>query len=453
MTDNTLLRPLPCRRGFLIGLRETVAYLLNPDRFIATRAEELGPVFGTTLFFRPTAVVGGPPAVEAFLASERTITESSLPAAFTALHTPDGALNQSGVRHRATRAGYQPLFQANALERYLPVLTRSITGFTDRVAREGHTHIARDGKLFCLNLFAELFAGEVLSQAELEAFNTYNAALLSLSTWLPSFRRGIGALTFLQRRMMRRLERFRQGELTSACFNLFASNRDEKNLPWSDERIVTATILLIWGAYIEVASLMASTLILSEGKPDVRERILLEAGQQGLADRSAIGTLPQWTLPYTQGVVREALRLNPPAGGGFRLASDDVAIAGFRIPAGTVITADPRIGNRLPSLYPEPDLFEPERWIQRDGARSRCPFAGSAAVLPRAAWFPGGIGSHSCPGIPLAELCGRIFLVRWMQAIHTWRQPNGSSAAIPYTLVPIKIPSDSYRLLVEAALH
>ena len=451
MTPQTALLPLPRRRGFLIGLRETLTYLLDPDGFIAARTKELGPIFGTTLFFRPTAVIGGPPAVEEFVARERMITESSLPAPFTALHTPYGALNQSGARHRATRAGYQPLFQTSALQGYLPVLSKAITGFTDRIAKEGETCIARDGKVFCLNLFAELFTGEALSSEEIEAFITYNGALLSLSKWLPSFRRGMGALTLLQKHMKQRLERFRKGELTSVCFSLFSANHDEQDRPWSDERIATATILLIWGAYIEVASLMASTLILSERKTEVRERILREATQQGLTDRSAIGTLEQWTLPYTAGVVREALRLNPPAGGGFRLASEDVAIGGFRIPAGTVITADPRIGNHMPTLYPEPDVFQPERWIKGDGHRSRCPFAGSADLLPKGAWFPGGIGAHSCPGIPLAELCGRMFLVRWMQAIKTWRQPEGSPSSIPYTLVPIKIPSDSYRLLVEGS--
>jgi cytochrome P450 len=450
MNAHTTLLPLPRRRGFLIGLRETLAYLLDPDGFIATRSGELGPVFGTTLFFRPTAVIGGPASVEEFVTRERTISESSLPAPFTALHTPDGALNQSGARHRATRAGYQPLFQASALESYLPVLTEAITGFTDGIAQDGETYIARDGKVFCLNLFAELFAGEALSSEEIEAFMTYNAALLSLSRWLPSFRRGMAALTLLQKHMKQRLERFRKGELKSACFSLFSTNHDEQDRPWSDERIATATILLIWGAYIEVASLMASTLILSESKTEVRDQILREATEQGLADRSAIGTLAQWTLPYTEGVVREALRLNPPAGGGFRLASEDVAIAGFRIPAGTVITADPRIGNRMPTLYPEPAVFQPERWIKNDDKQSRCPFAGTATRLPKGAWFPGGIGAHSCPGIPLAELCGRIFLVRWMQAIKTWRQPEGSPNTIPYTLVPIKIPSDSYRLVVEA---
>ena len=453
MNGETPLKPLPGRRGFLIGLRETIAYLLNPDGFIATRTREFGPVFGTILFFRPTAVVGGPPAVGDFLAHERTITESSLPGPFTTLHTPYGALNQSGSRHRATRIGYQPLFQNDALENYLPVLTQSITAFTDRICRQGHTNIARDSKIFCLNLFSELLTGAPLSDDEVEAFITYNAALLSLSRLLPAFQRGLDALALLQQRMAQRLQRVRQGNLRSTCLPLLLSNRDEQDRLWSDERVATATILLIWGAYIEVASLMASTLIQSEGRGDVRERILQEAAAAGLADRSVVGTLADWTLPYTQGVVREALRLSPPAGGGFRLASADVAIGGYRIPAGTVITADPRIGNRMPSLYPEPDSFQPERWLKDKGSRSRCPLAGSAAALPKGAWFPGGIGTHACPGIPLAELCGRIFLVRWMQAIESWRQPEGTAAAIPYTWVPIKIPTDAYRLMVQAAEH
>ena len=451
MTGETALQPLPGRRGVLIGLRETIAYLLNPDGFIAARTQEFGPVFGTTLFFRPTAVVGGPPAVEDFLARERSITDSSLPAPFTALHTPYGALNQSGARHRATRISYQPLFQSAALETYLPVLTKTITQFTDQISRRGHSNIARESKSVCLNLFAELFAGEPLSSEEIDAFNTYNAALLSLSRRLPSFQRGQAALGFLQRTMLQRLERFRAGDLPSSCFGLFSATRDEQDRPWSDERIATATVLLIWGAYIEVASLLASTLIQSQHKAAVRDRILQEATEAGLSDRSAVGSLAQWTLPYTQGVVREALRLNPPAGGGFRLASDDIAIGGFRIPAGTVITADPRIGNRLASLYPEPTAFAPERWSRGERGQSRCPLAGSATALPKGAWFPGGIGSHACPGIPLAELCGRVFLVRWMQAIQSWGPALGNSGAIPYTLLPIKIPSDSYRLEVQPA--
>ena len=59
MTAADGLSPLPGRTGLFIGIRESLAYLRDPDRFIAERTERYGPVFGTTLFFRPTAVVGG----------------------------------------------------------------------------------------------------------------------------------------------------------------------------------------------------------------------------------------------------------------------------------------------------------------------------------------------------------------------------------------------------------
>ena len=129
MTAADRLSPLPGRTGLFIGIRESLAYLRDPDRFIAERTERYGPVFGTTLFFRPTAVVGGIQAVENFLEQERSISESSLPAAFTALHTPYGALNQNGSRHRSTRSGYAPLFTSSAFAGFLPLINQRITAF------------------------------------------------------------------------------------------------------------------------------------------------------------------------------------------------------------------------------------------------------------------------------------------------------------------------------------
>lgn len=450
------LRPLPCRTGLLIGLRESIAYLRDPDGFIADRNRQFGPVFGTTLFFRPTAVVGGPDAVQEFTRVERSISESALPAAFTALHTPDGALNQSGNRHRVTRQGYSALFNSSNLQSYLPIINHHMNQFTSSIAQRGTTHIALDSKRLCLNLFAEIFAGESLNQQEIEAFISYNDALLSLSKQLPSFRRGQKALGILQECMRSRLERFRQGKIDGACFKIFSDNLDEDNQPWSSERIATATVLMVWGAYIEVAALMSSCLILCKKNPLVRDRILNEAFENQLGDRDTSGSLSDWDLPYAEGVLRESLRLLPPAGGGFRITSEDISITGYKIPAGTVVTADPRIGNFMPSLFPEPKAFEPQRWIAKqiseDGHQqvSRCPFAGSASRLSKEGWFPGGIGTHGCPGLPLAELSVRIFLVRWMQVIQSWEGSAEYAASIPYTLVPIRIPTDDYQLTVNS---
>ena len=456
---DAVIKPLPGRKGLLIGFRESLAYIINPDRFIEERVNEFGPVFGTTLFFKKTAVVGGATAVEGFIKQESSILTSSLPATFTELHTVYGAMNQSGERHQSTRAGYAPLFTNKAFQSYAQTIDRSISKFTSDTAQQDTSFIAKEAKRFCLNLFAEIFAGEQLSEQELKAFETYNKSLLSLSKKLPSFKKGMDALEELKGAMRERLSKYKGGSSKASCFDVFRQNRDENNAPWSDERIATATILLIWGAYIEVASLMVNSLILTEGKQDVRAKILEEAKGLDLLKQGEEHPLKAWDLPYTQGVLRESLRLIPPGGGGFRITSEAIQIAGFNVPAGYVVTADPRIGNRMPRLFPEPAEFHPERWIrtsktasstdETNGA-SRCPFAGTAALLTRSTWFPGGTGSHGCPGIPLAELTCRIFLVRWMQSIESWQRPLGDPKGVPYDLLPIKVPTDAYRIQITA---
>jgi cytochrome P450 len=329
--------------------------------------------------------------------------------------------------------------------------------FASNIAERGTTCIALDAKHLCLNLFAELFAGESLTTDEIHAFISYNDALLSLSKQLPSFKRGEKALAELQQGMQVRLAKHRRGELNGTCFSIFIDNLDEQGQPWSDERIATATVLMVWGAYIEVASLMASCLIQTRQRLDVRERILKEAFDHNLEQQATSGDLAAWDLPFVQGVLRESLRLMPPAGGGFRITSEDIEVSGYRIPAGTVVTADPRIGNAMSSLFPEPKSFVPERWMrateQSDNSTQayRCPFTGSALRLPKEAWFPGGIGLHGCPGLPLAELSVRVFLVRWMQSIQQWESSPEDSGPIPYTLVPIRIPLDSYRLNIVSS--
>ena len=82
--------------------------------------------------------------------------------------------------------------------------------------------------------------------------------------------------------------------------------------------------------------------------------------------------------------------------------------------------------------------------------RRRVPFrgCGSAARLERVApWrHRRAIGAHGCPGVPLAELCGRVLLTRWLERVDSWRPVDGSPAEVPYELIPIKIPLDDYAL-------
>ena len=140
------------------------------------------------------------------------------------------------------------------------------------------------------------------------------------------------------------------------------------------------------------------------------------------------------------------------SGGGFRIARKPIKIAGFDIDEGVVVTADPRIGNKDESLFPSPDLFKPERWQLRASSSSdgQCPITGTAAQLSKAAWFPGGTGVHQCPGVPLAELCAKVCVAKWLDKFESWDEVNGPPDLI---LVPIKIPKDSYEIYLKRRTH
>ena len=103
-------------------------------------------------------------------------------------------------------------------------------------------------------------------------------------------------------------------------------------------------------------------------------------------------------LPYFDACVKEMFRIHPPAGfimervvppGGTR-------IAGYDIPAGTIVGCSARPVQRDPKLFgPDPDAFRPERWL----------LAGEASEADKerahemwAAMMHFGAGMHNCMG-------------------------------------------------------
>jgi cytochrome P450 len=110
-------------------------------------------------------------------------------------------------------------------------------------------------------------------------------------------------------------------------------------------------------------------------------------------------------LPYTEGGVRESMRLYPPAWAIGRRALQDHVADGVRIPAGSVVVVSPWLLHHDERWWPEPEAFRPERWLEEDETR------------PRHAYIPFGGGSRMCIGEGFAELEARLLLAtigrRW----------------------------------------
>mmetsp|Transcript_25509 Transcript_25509/g.64849 ORF Transcript_25509/g.64849 Transcript_25509/m.64849 type:complete len:515 (-) Transcript_25509:2035-3579(-) len=454
MCTRMALKPPPGKKGFFRGITESLEFIFNGDNFVKKRVAEFGPVFSAKIFFLPTVVVGGAKNVEEFLSKEADdIPESSLPPALQALFTDNNLLLQSGERHAATKKGVTRLVDAEALKHFLPTIERRAEEHVEEVASRGSTALAKDFTSWNLQLFSELFGGCTLTEEEVQLFVDYNAGLFALAEWEPAFKKAQTARETLERKFEARFKAMKEDgtidDPSNYCYRMLAQHSKEVDgTPFSDYKIGFGMTAMIWGAYIETASLMSSGIILTADRPDVVDAVRAEAAAL-LSDGEGLrGTLSEWNMPYTNGVLRECLRTNPPAGGGFRKSNKPVTIAGYDIPAGTVVTADPRPGNMDPERFPDPEAFAPERWVgESELAASKCPMTRLASVsksLPVGAWFPGGTGVHKCPGVPMAELVCRVMLAKWFDRIGEWE----ATTKLDYVPAPIKIPKDSFEMRV-----
>lgn len=111
-------------------------------------------------------------------------------------------------------------------------------------------------------------------------------------------------------------------------------------------------------------------------------------------------------LPYTEAIIKETMRLSPPAWIIGREALEDVQIGPWTIPAGAQIVTSQWIMHRDPRYFEDPLTFRPERWL---GGQLE-------DRLPRFAYFPFGGGPRICIGnhfammesmLALAVLCQR----------------------------------------------
>ena len=103
-------------------------------------------------------------------------------------------------------------------------------------------------------------------------------------------------------------------------------------------------------------------------------------------------------LPYVEAVLKETLRLEPPAYVmRAKEAVEDRALGGYVIPKGTLMLVGMRVLHWRADYWEHGREFRPERWLSDSGTAGGPP-------CPEHAYIPFGSGPHGCAGSDLAAM-------------------------------------------------
>jgi len=401
-------RPLPLRRFLLTFVRNPLSSLPRPVY------EE--PIVVHDNGHNVIAWVTDPALVEqVLLHGNAQFPKTQLEKRVFAHTLGEGILTSEGASWRWQRRTAAPLFRPADLSGLVPIMTKAAE---DQVAR---WRTSDPGAVQAIDramtettfhvISATMFAGSADAEAAaiLKSADTalatiswdIAAAMLRLPTWMwypGKFKRRRSART-LRAAVATILARRRAAGLEGddLLARLARARDPETGEPMSEKQLIDNLVTFLAAGHETTAKALTWTLYLLARAPEWQERILAEI--DAVVGREPVSAEHLERLPVTRAVLKEAMRLYPPAPIMTRLAAQDMTLGPATIKAGTLIVIPIFAVHRHRKLWEDPDRFDPARFTPEREAK-----------YARTQFMPFGFGPRTCIGGTFAMMEGGAIL-------------------------------------------
>lgn len=191
-------------------------------------------------------------------------------------------------------------------------------------------------------------------------------------------------------------ERRASGDDKGDLLSMLLQVRYDDGTPMSDEQLLDECITMFVAGHETTASTMIWVWYLLTQHSDIATKIYAEVDSSLGKQPVTFDTLAD--MPYGEMVVKEALRIYPPAAGFVRTPLQDIEVEGHLFRKGSLIALSIYAMHHLEHLFPQPERFWPER------------FGPDQPQPHRYAYVPFGAGSRSCMGNMFAMMEAQVIL-------------------------------------------
>ena len=329
----------------------------------------------------------------------------------------------TGERHRRHRHLISELFQRKALPCYGPRISEIADRLGGTASPGSSIPVIKFVRRMGISLIVSVVFGlregprfEAVRNAVEHLITIVNGPLVffavlqrNLGKWSPGGRVWRARETLMKIIDTEIAERRRQRLASPNLLDTLVDASEKGEAYCSDEEIRDEIITVLLAGHDPTTAATCWAMYLIHKHPAVEERL-----REELASSSDPGETA--ALPYLDAVSMETLRLYPIVPAVERVLRVPAKIFDYDIPAGLRVAPCMYLTHRRPEIYPEPDSFKPERFVNRQYS----PFE----------FLPFGGGSRRCVGAHFAPYQIKLVLASLLRRFRFELVENGPIRAV-----------------------
>lgn len=389
----------PGPRGVLEVARAFRGFTSAPPGYMLEASRRWGPVASLRLGVERIVFLAEPDLVAEVLLDKEGIFLKDRVTRGLSSFLGQGLLTSEGNLWRRQRKLIAPSLSKKHIATYAKAMVRATRDYADALGDRDVRDVHADMTDLTLDIVVETLFGTGSTSGNDRVGHLMDALMNDFQQIIQTWRRFVPDwVPLAARRRTRRQskeldaivlsvvgQRRASGELGDDLLSRLLAARDDEGSGMTDSQLRDEVATLFLAGHETTANSLAFTFALLGDHPEALDRLQREVGQV-LGDRAAeADDVP--ALSFTEAVVKESMRLYPPAHIIGREPTRDVRLGAWHVPKGSAILISPWALHHDARFFEEPDAFRPERWLEA-----------SAASLPRYAYMPFGGGPRICVG-------------------------------------------------------